>query len=84
MSEFAYVALHSCGLIVAATVDSSDNKDKSRHVASWIRRNEPVERMLIEDVRKADWCKCFRPKPKKKRVIPAAQLPFGESPSRDS
>lgn len=74
MSEFAYVAIHSCGHIVAATVDSSDNKDKSRHVASWVRRNEPVERMVIEDVRKAEWCKCYRLKPKKK--ADSAQLPL--------
>lgn len=80
MSEFGYVAIHSCGHIVAATVDSPDNKDKARHVASWIRRNEPVKRMRIEDVRKAEWCKCFRPK--KKRVATSAQLPLppGKAP----
>ncbi len=71
MSEFGYVAIHTCGHIVAATVDSPDNPSKSRHVASWIRRGEPVERMAIEDVRKADWCQCFRPKPKKKGVAAA-------------
>ena len=64
VSEFAYVAIHTCGNIVAATVDSSDNKGKSRDVAGWIRRNEIVERMAIEDVRKADWCKCYRSKRK--------------------
>ena len=83
MSEYAYVAIHTCGRIVAATVDSADNKDKSRHVASWIRRNEPVERMAIEDVRKADWCQCFRSKPKKKRAAVSAQMSLAESPSGD-
>ena len=72
MSEFAYVAIHDCGHIVAATVDSPDNKDKSRHVAGWIRRGEVVERMAVEDVRKAEWCKCYR-KPKAKQ--PRARKP---------
>ena len=62
MDEFAYVAIHTCGGIVAATVDSPENKSKSRDVAGWIRRDEPVHRMTIEDVRKAEWCKCFRKK----------------------
>ncbi|KKN15058.1 hypothetical protein LCGC14_0989910 [marine sediment metagenome] len=79
MSEFAYVAIHTCGRIVAATVDSPDNKGKSRHVASWIRRGEPVERMAVEDVRKADWCECYRAKPKRgaKKGVVSAQLPLG-------
>ena len=80
MSEFAYVAIHSCGKIVAATVDSPDNKGKSRHVAGWIRRGEAVERMAVEDVRKADWCECYRSKPKRaaKKSVASAQLPLGE------
>ena len=68
MNDFAYVAIHTCGHIVAATVDSPDNKGKSRDVAGWMRRNEPVERMAIEDVRKANWCKCLRPKPSEKKA----------------
>ncbi|KKK51069.1 hypothetical protein LCGC14_3118650 [marine sediment metagenome] len=64
VSEFGYVAIHSCGKIVAATVDSPENKGKSRDVAGWIRRNESVERMAIEAVRKDTWCKCYRSKKK--------------------
>ena len=83
MSEFGYVAIHSCGKIVAATVDSPDNKGKSRDVARWIRLGDIVERMAVEDVRKADWCECFRSKPKKKRAakksVASAQLPLGEN-----
>ena len=82
MNEYAYVAIHTCGRIVGATDDSPDNKGRSRHVADWIRRGEPVERMAIEDVRKADWCKCFRkdrPKLKKKREAVSAQLPLSPS-----
>ena len=63
MSEFGYVSIHSCGRIVAATVDSPENKGKSRHVASWIRRGETVERMRVEDVRKAEWCSCWDKSP---------------------
>ena len=62
MSEFAYVAIHTCGHIVAATVDTPENKGRSRDVAGWIRRDEIVERREIEDVRKAEWCKCYRSK----------------------
>ena len=64
--EFAYIAIHDCGHIVAATVDTSENKAKSRDVAGWLRRNERVERIPIEAVRAAHWCKCFWPKPKVK------------------
>lgn len=85
MSEFAYVAFHTCGYIVAATMDTPDNKGKSRHVASWIRRGEVVERMAIEDVRKAEWCKCYRkPKAKQPRAPkpadPQLALPMGAAP----
>jgi hypothetical protein len=84
MSEYGYVAIHSCGRIVAATVDSPENKAKSRHVASWIRRGEAVERMAVDDVRKADWCECYQSKPKKKRAakkaVESPQMPFVESP----
>lgn len=62
MSEYAYVAIHKCGLIVAATMDVLENKGRSRDVAGWIRRGEPVQRMVVEDVRKAEWCKCYRKK----------------------
>ena len=60
---FCYVAIHRCGHIVGATVDSLDNKGKSKHVAEWIRRGEIVERMELVAVRKAEWCKCNRPMP---------------------
>ena len=63
MRDMAYVAIHSCGKIVAASVDIPDNKDCARHVASWIRRGEPVKRMSVEKARRSEWCQCYR-KPK--------------------
>lgn len=56
----AYVAIHSCGKIVAASVDEPDNKGCASDVASWIRRRETVKRFTVEKVRRAEWCRCFR------------------------
>jgi hypothetical protein len=63
MADMAYAAIHKCGRIVAATVDSPGNKAKSRHVSGWIRRGEAVEHMEMEAVRKGDWCECYRKQP---------------------
>jgi hypothetical protein len=63
MSDFAYVAIHECGRIVAASVDDPDHKrEVARDIGGWIRRGEAVERLPLDQVRKAAWCTCYRKK----------------------
>ena len=62
--DMAYVAIHSCGKIVAASVDVPVNTSCARHVASWIRRGEVVKRMSVEKARRSEWCQCYRKAPK--------------------
>lgn len=60
----AYVAIHECGQIVAATVDYPEHKrDVARDVGNWLRRGNLIERRTVADAREADWCKCFRKRP---------------------
>lgn len=55
-----YISRHTCGKIMAATVDRpGQEKRTAKFVADWIRRGEAVERCTSEDVRTWDWCKCF-------------------------
>lgn len=64
MRDMAYAAIHSCGKIVAASVDVPDNKACAQDVASWIRRGEPVRRMSVAKARRSNWCQCYRKSPK--------------------
>ena len=60
MSDFAYTARHTCGHIVAASVDSPDyRKETAKEVARWIKDGDDVERLRVEEVRATIWCKCF-------------------------
>jgi len=60
----AYVARHvPCGLIVAVTIDDPDyRKYVAKDIAAWVRRGDTIERMPVEDARKAEFCLCFRKK----------------------
>lgn len=60
-ATMAYVFRHApCGLIVSAIVDNPDHrKEVAKAVAAGIRLGDVVERMPIEDVRKAMFCSCF-------------------------
>ncbi len=56
----SYVAIHSCGRIVAATVDrQEDAKTVAREVARWVRLGDKVNRMSVEKARRSDWCECW-------------------------
>ena len=60
--DWAYVAFHSCGRIVAASVDCPENKEHiADDVASWIRRGDRVERLSLPLTRNAVWCQCKKP-----------------------
>ncbi len=57
----AYVVIHDCGNICAAVVDDSDYaKETAKNVAGWIRKGRSVEAKPLAEVRKAQWCRCFR------------------------
>ncbi len=59
----SYVAIHSCGRIVAATVDMKEHaKAVARDVARWVRLGDKVQRMSVEKARRSDWCECWRNK----------------------
>ena len=58
----AYVSrCTACKKIVTAIVDNPAHKrEVAKEVADAIRSGEAVERMPVEDVRRADFCSCLR------------------------
>lgn len=61
MTEMAYVAIHSCGRIVAGTVDVPEHRRiTGRDVAGWIRRGDTIKHISLDKAKAQDWCDCWR------------------------
>lgn len=54
MSDMAYIGRKACGCCVAAAVDKPEHrKDTAKHVAQWVRSGLTIERVPVDDARKA-------------------------------
>lgn len=64
-------ACPTCGGIIAASVDSKDNrKEAAREVADWVRRGFAVTTTTAEAARAGTWCECRRGVEKRPAVQP--------------
>lgn len=55
----AYVAIGSCGHVVAACSADSSPKELADSLSRWAKRGASVERMTSEEL-KAAWCRCVK------------------------
>lgn len=80
--DMAYAARHTCGRIVAITVDRPEyQRDVAKFVASHIRLGLAVERMSVEQFRNDEtpMCQCFRTRARKAGET-QPDLPLSETP----
>ena len=65
MNDSYYLATHTCGFMLGATVDDPDHaKDVAKNIASWVRNGATISRHTNEPL-PTGFCQCFWSKKRK-------------------